>query len=311
MPETDYYKIMGVKRSASADDIKKSYRKLARKLHPDVSKQANAEEDFKALTEAYEVLRDPEKRTQYDRLGQNWRNGANAGAQPNWGNAGGADAAGGGFSDFFDNLFSKQQAGRRGPGRPPPPRAAAPGSWQTGGSRSDAKIEIAIEDAYQGASRTVTLNSLDFGGGTPKTRTLDIRVPKGVKAGQKIRLAGQGDGGGDLFLEIGFKAHASYRAEGKDVYVTLPVTPWEAMLGATVNATTPAGQVDLTIPPSSQGGRKLRLRGRGIPAAEPGDLYVELKVVLPEADNDQTRQAYEALKQAADFNPRKLNPHKA
>ncbi|MFK7967305.1 MAG: DnaJ C-terminal domain-containing protein [Burkholderiaceae bacterium] len=304
MPETDYYKIMGVKRSASADDIKKAYRKLARKLHPDVSKQANAEEEFKALTEAYEVLRDPEKRTQYDRLGQNWRSGGDFGAQPNWGGTPGGGAAGGGFSDFFDNLFSKQQAGRRGPGRQPP-RPAGSGNWQGGGARSDAKIEIAIEDAYDGATRTITLNSLDFSGSGPRTRTLDVRVPKGVKAGQKIRLAGQGDGGGDLFLEIGFKAHANYRAEGKDVYVTLPVTPWEAMLGATVNASTPAGQVDLSIPPNSQTGRKLRLRGRGIPAAEPGDLYVELKIVLPEANNDQTRKAYEALKAAADFNPRK------
>lgn len=300
MQDTNYYKILGVSKDASADDIKKAYRKRARQLHPDVSKEANAEDDFKALTEAYEVLRDAEKRTQYDRLGANWRNAPEYAGQANWGNNPG-EANNGGFSDFFDNLFSRQQAGRqppRGPGQRMPPRANVP-------TRSDAQIEIGIEDAFSGASRTINLSMPSLTGTGPRTRTLDIRVPKGVKAGQKIRLAGQSESGGDLFLEIKFRAHPHYRAEGKDLYVTLPVTPWEAILGATVKAPTPGGEVDLGIPPNSQSGRKLRLRGRGIPAPEPGDLYVELKVVLPEADTDAITEAYEALHKAADFDPRK------
>ncbi len=301
MAKPDYYSIMGVSRNASADEIKKAYRKLARKLHPDVSKESNSEDEFKMLTEAYEVLRDPEKRAHYDRLGDDWRRGHEFAGQPNWGNGAGAGATGG-FSDFFDNLFGKQQSARQargaGAGFRAPPRAAP-------AARSDATIEIAIEDAYQGANRTISLNSVDLTGRGPKTRTLDIRIPKGVKAGQKIRLAGQGDGGGDLYLEIKFRQHPHYRADGKDVYVTLPVTPWEAMLGATVKAPTPGGDVDLTIPPNSQSGRKLRLRGRGIPAAEPGDLYAELKVVLPEATSEATRAAYQALQKAGDFNPRR------
>ncbi|MGH1361407.1 MAG: DnaJ C-terminal domain-containing protein [Burkholderiaceae bacterium] len=298
MPDTDYYSIMGVSRTASADEIKKAYRKLARKLHPDVSKEANAESEFKALTEAYEVLRDPEKRAQYDRLGANWRNAQDFGGQPDWG-AGGAGATGG-FSDFFDNLFSKQQAGRRpprGPGRQMPPRPAQP-------ARADAQIEISIEDAFHGASRKISISSPSLSGGAPRTRTLDVRVPKGVKAGQKIRLAGQAETGGDLFLEIKFKSHPYYRADGKDLYVMLPVSPWEAMLGATVKTPTPSGAVDLTIPAGSQNGRKLRMRGRGIPAAEPGDLYVELKVILPEADTAASKAAYQSMKDAADFDPR-------
>lgn len=315
----DYYEIMGVKRDATQDEIKRAYRKLARKFHPDVSKEADAEARFKEVGEAYEVLKDPEKRAAYDQLGANWKAGQEFRPPPGWdqgfefhrnggpgADAGGfASGAGGEFSDFFESLFGRAGVGgfaRQG-------RA----DFHARGEDSLARILIDLTDAYEGATRVLSLKHTELGpDGRPvlRERSLNVRIPKGVRAGQQIRLAGQGSPGlgqgeaGDLYLEIGFRPHPLYKVEGRDVYVSLPVTPWEAALGATVKAPTPTGAVDLKIPANSAGGRKLRLKGRGIPSREPGDLYVVLEIALPRADSDQARAAYKAFEEATRFNPR-------
>lgn len=315
----DYYEIIGVKRDATQDEIKRAYRKLARRFHPDVSKEPEAEARFKEVGEAYEVLKDPEKRAAYDQLGANWKAGQEFRPPPGWDQGfefhrngrPGADAGGfssgaaGGFSDFFETLFGRAGAGGFArQGRP---------DFHARGEDSLARILIDLTDAYQGATRVLTLKHTELGpDGRPvqRERSLNVRIPKGVRQGQQIRLAGQGSRGlgqgeaGDLYLEVEFRPHPLYKVEGRDVYVNLPVTPWEAALGATVKAPTPTGAVDLKIPANSAGGRKLRLKGRGIPAREPGDLYVVLEIALPPADSDSARAAYQAFEQATQFNPR-------
>ncbi|MGB5627438.1 MAG: DnaJ C-terminal domain-containing protein [Woeseiaceae bacterium] len=306
----DYYKIMGVGRDASQDEIKRAYRKLARKYHPDVSKEADAEARFKDLGEAYAVLKDPEKRAAYDQLGANWKAGQEFRPPPDWdagfefsGASGGADASA--YSDFFESLFGhdfQPATGRR---------------TQTGfhahGEDHHAKVMIDLEDAYQGASRSISLRTPELdstGHVTTRQRTLNVKIPKGVKQGQRIRLAGQGSPGmgkgqsGDLYLEIEFKPHKLFRVEGRDVYLELPVAPWEAALGATVKAPTPAGPVDLKIPAGTTRGRKLRLQKRGIPGQPPGDLFVELSITLPPADSDAARQLYREMQKELVYNPR-------
>jgi curved DNA-binding protein len=304
----DYYQIMGVARDATQDDIKRAYRKLARKYHPDVSKEANAEEHFKELGEAYEVLSDPEKRTAYDQLGANWRAGQDFRPPPDWNQ--GFEFHGGGFthadeaqfSDFFESLF-----GQRGFG------GFSRRHYSQRGEDTFARMLIDLEDAYHGASRTVTLKHTELGpDGRPqvKERKLNVRIPRGVCQGQHIRLQGQGGAGigeghaGDLYLQVDFRPHALYRAEGRDVYLKLPVAPWEAALGATVKLPTPTGQVELRVPPHSRSGSKLRLKGRGIPGSSPGDFYVVLEIALPPADDNASRDAYEAFARATRFNPR-------
>ena len=287
----DYYKVMGVARDATQDEIKRAYRKLARKYHPDVSKAADAEERFKEVGEAYAVLRDPEKRAAYDQLGANYKAGQDFRPPPDWGQGfeyhqgdfGGADQ----FSDFFSSLFGGGGGFGGGFG------GAARGGqreYHARGEDTVAKISADIEDSYRGATRSISLKHTELGSdGRPhvKERTLKVRIPKGIRAGQQIRLAGQGSPGvgrganGDLFLEVSFAPHPLYSAEGKDVYVTLPVAPWEAALGAKVEVPTPDGRVDMKIPAQSQSGRKLRLKGRGLPASPPGDLYVVLQVAWP------------------------------
>ncbi|MGR9105801.1 MAG: DnaJ C-terminal domain-containing protein [Gammaproteobacteria bacterium] len=305
----DYYQIMGVKRDATQDEIKRAYRKLARKYHPDVSKEPDAEARFKDMGEAYEVLKDPEKRAAYDQLGANWKAGQEFRPPPGWnqgfefhgGGFTGADASE--FSDFFESLFGRG-FGMRGAGR---------SGLHAHGQDSYTRVLIDLEDAYRGASRTLNLRHTEVGAdGRPHLvdRTLNVRIPKGIHQGQHIRLAGQGEAGigtgqpGDLYLEVEFRPHSVYSVEGKDVYLDLPVAPWEAALGATVAAPTPTGPVDLKIPAGSQAGRKLRLKGRGIPAAEPGDLFVVLKIVLPPADSEAVKAAYRNLEKARQFNPR-------
>ena len=309
----DYYDIIGVKRDASQDEIKRAYRKLARKFHPDVSKEADAEARFKELGEAYEVLKDPEKRAAYDQLGADWKNGQDFRPPPDWDQ--GFEFHGGGFteadseqfSDFFESLFGRQEfhGGQRA--------RAGGGAYRGHGQDSHARILIDLEDAYTGATRMLTMKHTELGAdGRPhiKERTLNVRIPKGVREGQHIRLAKQGGPGigggeaGDLYLEVGFNPHARYHVEGKDVYLDLPVAPWEAALGAKIKLPTPSGSVDLTIPPNSSGGRKMRLKGRGLPSKQPGDLYVVLKIALPKADTDEARAAYRDLQAALDFNPR-------
>lgn len=307
----DYYKIMGVERGASQDDIKRAYRKLARKYHPDVSKEADAEARFKDLGEANAVLKDPEKRAAYDELGANWKAGQEFRPPPDWdagfefsgGGGDGADAAA--FSDFFESLFGR--------GFQPAGGARQEAGIHAHGEDHHAKVLIDLEDAYRGASRSISLRApeLDSTGHVrTRTRTLNVKIPKGVKQGQRIRLSGQGSPGmgkgqaGDLYLEIEFNPHRLFRVEGRDIYLELPVTPWEAALGATVKAPTPDGPVDLKIPKGTTRGRKLRLQKRGIPGQPPGDLYVEVAITLPPAESDAARELYQKMQQELAYDPR-------
>lgn len=309
----DYYKILGVAREATADEIKKAFRSLARKYHPDVSKEANAEEKMKEVNEAYTVLSDPEKRVAYDNLGQgrNFQSGAGFQPPPGWdagfefSNANGFDSAqAGDYSDFFAELFGGRMRGG----------GARYAEQKMRGNDHHAKIMLDLEDSYHGATRNITLRAakLDHQGrAVSEDRTLNVRIPKGVRAGQIIRLAGQGGPGtpgeaaGDLLLEVHFNPHARYRVENKDVYASLPVAPWEAALGASIKIPVPDGVVEVRVPENSQAGRKLRLKGRGIPAATPGDLYLVLEIVLPPAVSDKEREFYQTMARELAFNPRK------
>jgi curved DNA-binding protein len=306
----DYYQIMGVKRDATQDEIKRAYRKLARRYHPDVSKEKDAEERFKEIGEAYEVLKDPEKRAAYDQLGANWKAGQEFRPPPDWDR--GFEFRGGGFtgadrfSDFFESLFGGGSFGG-GFGH------YTQRSFDARGEDSYTKVLVDLDDAYQGANRTLNLKQTELGAdGHPhvKERTLNVRIPKGVRQGQHIRLGKQGGTGmgrgeaGDLYLEVEFRPHPFYKVEGKDVFLDLPVAPWEATLGATVKVPTPAGKVDLKIPSGSSGGRKLRLKGRGIPARPPGDLYVVVQIALPPAQSEAAKAAYREFQKALGFNPR-------
>ncbi len=299
----DYYKTMGLSRDATEAAVKTAYRKLARKYHPDVSKEKDAEARFKDVGEAYEVLKDPEKRAAYDRLGSGPRPGEDFRPPPDFGSGFEFNGAGDGnssTSDFFESLFG---------------RGAARGQRFEAGRGEDhhARVSLDLEATLTGGERSFTLlvPSLDAEGHLEtKQRTLSVRIPKGILAGQTIRLAGQGYRGagkepaGDLYLEVDFQPHRLYRVDGRDLSLALPVTPWEASLGATVPIPTPAGSVQLKIPPGARGGSKLRLKGRGIPADPPGDLYAVLDIVLPPADDAKSRAAYLAFAEALPFNPR-------
>jgi curved DNA-binding protein len=307
----DYYKIMGLARDSSQDDVKRSYRKLARKFHPDVSKEKDAEAKFKELGEAYEVLKDPEKRAAFDQLGANWKNGQDFKPPPNWDE--GFEFKGGGFtnndrsaaySDFFEQLFG--QTGGQPGGR-------YRQSFHERGQDSHAKIHIDLEASFQGATQNITLSTpeVDAQGHVQiKHRTLSVKIPKGVKPGQHIRLTGQGNPGlgsgqaGDLFLEIEFNNHSLYRVAETDIFLNLPITPWEAALGAKIKVPTPEGFIDLKIPPNSKQGSKLRLKGRGLPTREPGDFFVMLQIVLPQADTEAAKAVYRNMHEQLDFNPR-------
>jgi curved DNA-binding protein len=304
----DYYEILGVKRSATPDEIKAAYRKLARKYHPDVSKEPNAETRFKELGEAHEVLKDPEKRALYDRMGSQWKAGQDFKPAPGW-DAGFEFRGGAGDfsdfgdpSDFFEALFGRRP---RGGGRRPDIHAS--------GEDHHAKVMIDLEDAYRGAQRTITLRMPSYDGSgqlISHERRLDVNIPKGIRAGQHLRLAGQGGQGmgkgaaGDLYLEVAFNPHPRFRVEDRDIHVHLNLAPWEAALGAKVEAPTPEGPIQLTIPPGSSAGRQMRLKGKGIPGQPPGDLYVVLAVALPPADTEAAKEAYRAMSRAFSFNPR-------
>ncbi|MBK6618640.1 MAG: DnaJ domain-containing protein [Nitrosomonas sp.] len=314
MEYKDYYQIMGVARDATQAEIKQAYRKLARQYHPDVSKEPGAEAHFKEIGEAYEVLKDPEKRAAYNRLGERWKSGQEFQPPPEWDQGfefhgrpfSQTDASQ--FSSFFESLFGKRhQSGRPGQAH----------GFDLKGQDSHAKISIDLEDIFLGGVRSLMLQHTELGSdGRPqiKERTLNVRIPKGILQGQHIRLAGQGSAGqgqgkaGDLYLEVMFKPHPLYKVNGKDISMELPVAPWEAALGEVVQVPTPQGSVDLRIPANSQSGQKLRLKERGIPGAAPGDLYVTLKVVLPPAENEQAKAIYQEMRQKMAFNPRaKLN----
>ncbi len=311
MEYKDYYKVLGVEKDATQDDIKKAFRKLARKYHPDINTGEDAEEKFKAISEANEVLGDPEKRAAYDQLGSSWQQGEDFRPPPGWDAgfeySGGFSSAHGGtgegassYSDFFEDLFGKNDRTRRT-------------QFHARGQDHHATILIDLEDAFTGAERAIQLSVpkvTDDGHVITEKRTLNVKIPKGIRAGQHIRLKGQGTPGlgegepGDLYLEIAFRPHPIYRPEGRDLYLDLPVTPWEAALGAKVKVPTPAGTVDLTIPENASGGQKMRLKGRGIPGKTPGDLYAVLQIALPPAKDPKARKLYKDMAQELDFNPR-------
>lgn len=309
----DYYKVLGVERTASEDEIKKAFRKLARKHHPDVSKASDAQARMQDLNEAYDVLRDPEKRAAYDQLGSRWQGGQDFRPPPDW-DAGFefSGAPPGAFdsadhSEFFEALFG---AARRARGRP----GQGEGSYSGRGQDHHAKIVIPLEDAFLGATRTIALHSPELaadGHVALRERQLTVSIPKGIRAGQQIRLAGQGTVGfgggapGDLYLEVQFEPHAHYRVDGRDLYLTLPVAPWEAALGAMVRVPTPDGTLEMNVPAGSRSGRKLRLKGRGIPGSPPGDFYVVLEIALPEASTDKARALYRQMAQELAFDPRR------
>lgn len=314
----DYYETLGVARDATAEDIKKAFRKLARKYHPDVSKEPDADARMKEVNEAHAVLSDPEKRAAYDRLGRSYHAGQEFRPPPDWdqgfgfssggtagGTAGGFSGAGAAdFSDFFSELFGRARHGAGGQGG---------AHFNARGDDHHAPILLDVKDAYFGASHTLHLRVPEtdqHGRRYLKNRALDVRIPRGVREGQMIRLAGQGNPGvgngpaGDLYLEVKFKHHPRYRVEGRDVYATLPIAPWEAALGASVAAPVPDGVLEVKIPAGSQSGRKLRLKGRGIPGVHPGDLYLVLEVMLPDAGTPKARELYEKMAQELAFNPR-------
>ena len=295
----DYYDILGVPSGASDADIKSAYRKLARRYHPDVSKESGAEEKFKSVNEAYEALKDPAKRRAYDQLkASGYRPGDEFHPPPHFGDGAEFDFADlhgeGGFSDFFESLFGR--GGVRGGGRAGPRR----------GRDVQARVEIPLATAYSGGRERFTLRDADGG-----ERTLEVRIPAGILPGQQIRLAGQGSPGtqnapaGDLLLEIAIRPDDRFRLEGRDVYTDLNIAPWEAALGAVVPVPTLGGNVELKIPPESESGKRMRLRGRGMPGRTPGDQIVTLQVQAPPADTEAQRKVYEQMKkQFAAWDPR-------
>ncbi len=303
----DYYEILEVPRTASADEIKKSFRRLARKFHPDVNKAPKAEEKFKQVNEAYEVLKDPQKRKQYDTLGPNWQHGQEFTPPPGWEGIFGGDSGsfgGSGFSDFFESLFgglgeSPFMGGRRG---------RAHGGMR--GRDQEAAITITVEEAIQTPTKQITLQSGEPG--TAGTRNYEVKIPAGVSHGTRIRLAGQGGPGmgsgprGDLFLKVNFAPHSIYRIRDHDLEMDVKIAPWEAALGAKVEVPTPDDPVTLTVKAGAQSGQKLRLRGRGLPVSksERGHLYAVMKIVVPEKLSSRERKLFEELQEQSTFNPR-------
>jgi curved DNA-binding protein len=284
MQYKDYYEVLGVARGADAEVVKRAYRKLARKYHPDVSKEKNAENKFKEVQEAYEVLRDPEKRAAYDQLGRDYRPGQQFRPPPDWsqrfahsGSQRFSDLNG--FSDFFASLFGGAA------GAPPPPEADA------------GPLDVTVEEAFAGTKRRVMLNEAG------RARSVDVQIPPGVSDGQSLRISGTG-GGPALIFRVRLRPHPLYVLQGRDVLIELPLAPWEAALGAKVAVPTLGGTVELTVPAGAQSGQKLRLRGRGFPGTPNGDQIVSIKLVTPAAQSPQAKQAYERMKSEFDFDPR-------
>lgn len=297
MEYKDYYKTLGVDRKATPDDIKKAFRALARKYHPDINKDKGAEAKFKEINEANDVLGDAEKRKAYDELGTAYAQGQQFRPPPGWAeqhhfrqraSAGNAEE----FSSFFEELFGSRMRGQA--------RHHQGGSFRMRGEDAHARVVISLRDVFEGATRQLGLGD----------KSLNVTIPKGIGEGQIIRLKGQGGQGfggaeaGDLYLEVAYAPDPTYRVEGRDLFVTLPVAPWEAALGASVRAPTPSGAVMLKVPGGSADGRQLRIKGRGVPGKQPGDLIVELKVAWPKADTPKAREIYEAMAREMAFDPR-------
>jgi curved DNA-binding protein len=293
----DYYELLGVGRDAEAEEIRRAYRKLARRYHPDVNKDEGAEERFKEISEAYDVLSDPDKRARYDRLGANWRQAPPPGAD----DFGGFGGAGGGFGDVrvefgdgdFEDLFGSFFGGRTG----------RRSGFTARGSDHEAVLELSLEEAARGGQRTIALGD---------GRSYEINVPAGVRDGQRIRLAGEGGQGagggpsGDLFLRVQLRPHHRFRLDGRDLHVTVPVAPWEAALGAVVEVPTLEGTAKVKVPAGSSSGRRLRLRGQGFPGPRGGhgDLYATVQVMVPRHLSDRERELFEQLAAASAFDPR-------
>jgi len=307
MEYKDYYKVMGVARDAPQDEIKRAYRRLARKYHPDVSKEAGAEDRFKEVGEAYEVLSDPEKRAAYDSLGQDWQAGQQFRPPPNWGQSfdfGGGAAGARDFSDFFESLFGEAGMGRS---------RSRSYSFRSRGEDYQTTITLSLEEAYSGVTKSLTVDipAMDPSGRLAgRARTLNVRIPAGVTDGQRIRLPAQGGAGtgggnrGDLYAVVRVAPHDFFRPEGRDIHLDVPVTPWEAALGATITVPTLGGSVDLKVPKGSQPGRKLRLRGRGLPGTPPGDQLVTLQIVAPPATTPEAEALYRRLAEEIPIDPR-------
>jgi curved DNA-binding protein len=309
----DYYETLGVARDASAEDIRRAYRKLARKYHPDVNKEPDAEDRFKQISEAYEVLRDEEKRARYDRLGANWKAGQDVSGTPGFDQGFGSSGfghgegfddvrvgfGGGDFSDLFEGLFGRH-------GRPG--RGSTAGSGANGfsmpGADHEAVLELTLEEAAAGGKRRISLDS---------DRDIEVTIPRGVRDGQRIRLAGQGGEAlgsgqaGDLFLRVRLKPHPRFRVEGRDIFVDLPVAPWEAALGAEVPVETLSGSARVRVPAGSSSGRRLRLRGEGLPSANgpAGNLYAVLAIHIPKRLAENERELFEQLASVSKFDPRR------
>ena len=287
MEYKDYYQILGVSKSAEAGELKKAYKKLARKYHPDVSKEADAEDKFKDVGEAYDTLKDPEKRAQYDRFGSNYKHGQSFNPPPG---SEGAD-----FGSFFDNMF----AGGGGFGGFGGGQQQAPP-----GKDIQARLRISLEEAFSGTTKSIRRPKA-----TGKSGELTVKIPAGIVTGKKIRLTGQGEAGmsgqaGDLYLEITVSPHSHYQLEGKDILLDLPLTPWEAALGTKVTVPTLAGKINLAIPAGAQSGKKMRLKGRGLPGKTPGDQFVVLQIITPPAETDEAKAFYEKMAETMDFDPR-------
>ncbi|MHC1743419.1 MAG: DnaJ C-terminal domain-containing protein [Syntrophobacteraceae bacterium] len=318
----DYYEVLGVPRTASQDDIQKAYRKLARKYHPDVNKAKDAEDRFKEMGEAYEVLKDPEKRSRYDQLGEHWKNGQEFRPPPGWESqsgfgrgAGGTEfrwsTGGGDFSDFFETLFGGagfRDAFSRGRGSHEP-------RWSHPGADQEATIRIRLEDAFHGSTKSITLQTQTTeptGQITVQEKNYEVKIPAGIMSGQKIRLGGQGGEGtgggprGDLYLKVEIDPHPVYRVEGRDLYMDLAITAWEAALGTELQVSTLAGPVSMKIPAGTQTGQKLRLRGKGMPnpKATQGNLYAVITIKVPKKLTEQERELFEELRKVSRFNPR-------
>jgi curved DNA-binding protein len=309
----DYYKTLNVSKTATSAQIKKEYRKLARKYHPDVNKNADAEQNFKEVGEAYEVLKDSEKRKAFDQYGANWKAGKSQqqyqqqGAGFGSGFEGGFDFGGnyggaGDYSDFFESMFGGGRSGRSS--RP---------SRKQKGEDVNATIKVPLTDTFTGSTRRINFelkSTSPDGQVTIKPVNLNVKIPKGIKNGQKIRLAGQGSPGynggenGDIYLKIEFEKHPYFRAVDNDIYINLPVAPWEAVLGSSVVVPLPSGNIKLKVPAGTTQGKKLRVKGKGIPAKKPGDAYVVIDIVLPPADTEKAKKVYKEM-QELEFDPRK------
>lgn len=309
MKYKDYYAVLGVEKTATQDEIKRSYRKLARKYHPDVNKGEGAEDKFKEIGEANDVLSDIEKRAAYNQVGQGYQPGQDFTPPPNW-SAGfeftgaGPSQQAEGFSSFFEAMFG---------GARTPRGHREQTQFNARGEDHHARVLIELEDAINGGTQMIVLKAPELGPDGRvylKERKLKVKIPKGIQEGKHIRLKGQGMPGigqgsaGDLYLEITFNPHALYRVDGKDIYLDLPITLWEAALGGSVKAPTPKGSVDLKTPANSKQGKKMRLKGRGLPANSPGDLFILLNIVNPEAKTAKEKAIFQSMAETFTFNPR-------